>query len=961
MSEVYTIQAGVPFLDALAHGLLARHPLDGDPFALADVTVFLPTQRAARALEDAFVLYLAKRGPGALLLPRLKALGEADEEELALAATGEAPEIPPAISHSHRLLRLAQCLRRLAASLEEALSWAQSLARFLDEVLIEEADLSQIAAAVPEALAAHFGASREFLRILAEHWPAILEEDGVVERAQRRRLLLDAQSRALQAKPAGVIYVAGSTGTVPATRRLMQSVLELPRGALILPGLDRVLDDRSWAAIDDSHPQSGLKQLLIALNRSRAEILDWPYAEEAPAARARSQLLAEILRPAPTTESWAQAFAAHSLKEALNGVSLLIARDRAEEARAIALALRETLEWPEMSAALVTPDRALARRVAAELGRWGVTVDDSAGVPLLETREARLLRLLLAALHAELAPVPLLALLKHPSVLLEESEATHARAVCALERSALRGPRPVPGIEILRTSEPAAMALLARLEAALRPLTTLARETVPAARWVEALCAAGEACAARLWTGATSEALATLLAEIGAAKGPDLTRSEFSALFEQAGRGRAVRPRARTHPRLAIWGPLEARLQSADLLILGALNEGVWPAIADIDPWANRAMRKAMGMSPPERWIGLSAHDFASLAASSRVMLTAAEKIDGSPARPSRFLMRLENFLGGRKEAEKRMGAPHGAWARQIVSVARYRPVASPQPTPAWALRPRKFSITEIKTLRRDPYAIFARRILKLEPLEPLGAEVGPREMGTLFHAILKDFVEQFPDALPGDAERVLIELADRHFAAGEFAPELSLLWRRRFARAARRFLDWERAHRVGARAVAVEIKGAIELPLKPSPIVLRGQIDRIDADRVSGALHILDYKTGAVPSEDQVVAMLDPQLALGALLALRGGLDLHAETVDRLSYLGVGGGKRAIESPKFTDCVPELIAETERGLLALLARYDEPATPYLSWPLRERVKDKGDFDLLARVAEWRIAGGAEE
>jgi ATP-dependent helicase/nuclease subunit B len=372
-------------------------------------------------------------------------------------------------------------------------------------------------------------------------------------------------------------------------------------------------------------------------------------------------------------------------------------------------------------------------------------------------------------------------------------------------------------------------------------------------------------------------------------------------------------------------------------------------------------MRKAMGMGPPERWIGLAAHDFAALAASSRVMLTAAEKIDGSPARASRFLMRLQNFLAGQAGDDLAAAAPHGAWARQIVSVARYRPVAPPRPTPPVDMRPRKFSITEIKTLRRDPYAIFARRILKLEPLEPLDAEVGPREMGTLFHAILKDFVEYYPDRLPQDAERVLIGVADRHFAASGFAPEQALLWRRRFARATLRFLDWERAHREFARAVAVEIEGAIELPLDSAPITLRGRIDRIDADRKSGALHILDYKTGGVPSEDQVLAMLDPQLALGALLALRGGLDVHTETVDRLSYLSVGGGKRAIESPKLAQGVPELIAETERGLLALLARYDEPSMPYLSWPLRERVRDRGDYDLLARVAEWRVAGGAEE
>jgi ATP-dependent helicase/nuclease subunit B len=505
-----------------------------------------------------------------------------------------------------------------------------------------------------------------------------------------------------------------------------------------------------------------------------------------------------------------------------------------------------------------------------------------------------------------------------------------------------------------------ALNLIAALEVVLSSLMNIAGRTASVSKWAAALGAAGEALAPKFWVGPAGDAMSELLAEIGAASGPPLTLKDFGVLLAEAARGRAVRPRARAHPRLAIWGPLEARLQSADLIILGALNEGVWPAIPDVDPWANRAMRKAMGLSPPERWVGVAAHDFEALAAAHHVLLTAAERVDGSPSRPSRFLMRLQNFLSPRGGRALLAPPPHAGWARQLVRAEVYRPVAPPAPKPPVVMRPRKFSITEIATLRRDPYAIYTKHVLRLKPLEPIDADTLARDRGNLLHAILEKFVRAYPDALPADARAAFDKIAAAQLAQEQIEPEAAPLIRARLSRAATKYLEWEVTHRLSARPLDQEAKGAIDLPVPGGTVRLTGRIDRIDADRATGAALIFDYKTGRTPSKRQVEAMLEPQLPLGALIALKGGLETaHPRAVMRLAYLQIGGGAGEIEEPRFDDAQP-LIDETWAELLKLLASYDDQAKPYRSWAIREREHDRGDYDLLARLAEWRNSGGDE-
>ncbi|MCB2102520.1 MAG: double-strand break repair protein AddB, partial [Rhodobacterales bacterium] len=656
---------------------------------------------------------------------------------------------------------------------------------------------------------------------------------------------------------------------------------------------------------------------------------------------------------------------------ALEGVSRLVAPTPREEAGAIALAFREVLETPGRTAMLVTPDRGLARRVAAEMRRWGVEIDDSAGRPLDRTPTGVMLRLVAEAAAQELAPVPLLSLLKHPLAGLGWDVATTRRNVRALERAVLRGVRPAPGLPGLHGAlkgDPQHDGLLKVLESALqRFLTLLAAETVEITELLRAHVAAAEALATtddvagpdRLWAGEGGEAAAAFVADLAEAAptlGPIAGR-DYPALFEALMGGRVVRPRFGTHPRLTILGLLEARLQSADLMILGGLNEGTWPPEPAASPWMSRPMMAHFGLPLPERRIGLTAHDFVQAACAPRVMLTRAERVDGTPTVPSRWLVRLEALLddAGRAAFDAdprllhwldRLDRPEGDPA----------PLPPPLPRPPVAARPRTLYVTHVETWVRDPYAFYAKHVLGLRTLDPVDQEPGPAQRGILVHDILGDFMQNTPDGTLED----LLAAGERAFAAQGDRPGLRAFWWPRFARAAKTLMDFEAAWRAEGWAPAVvEEEGSLALP--DLAFTLKAKADRIDR-KPDGTIAVMDYKTGQVPTKKAVETGLSPQLTLEAAIAREGQFPgLPKGTVAALLYLAMGGGKSApVPGPLKLD--PEAEADKAlAGLKRMITRYDFEDTPYPSRPKVQFQFREGDYDHLARVREWGADGDGDD
>ena len=675
----YSIEPGRPFLADLAQNL--ADAAGDDPLSLADVEIFLPTRRAVRALREAFVS-VARQGK-ASLLPRIRPLGDVDEDEFALdeEAGDDAIDLPPAISSLERrlvLARLVAAADRAFAGQENwpaALAAAKELAALLDSFYAEEVDFSVLQTLAPAQHAAHWERSLSFLKIATEMWPAYLDAAGRMDPSARRAKLIDLQTERLQKlQPQTPVIIAGTTGSAPAVARLMGVASRLPKGAVILPGLDRALarDAKAWAAIadEDAHPQAGLKALLEKLKINPSDVRAWPVG----GASRRSALLSLALRPASATDDWremvVEARAADSgLKNASAGLSLVTAPDEEAEANAIALMLREALETPDRTAMLVTPDRNLSRRVAAKMRRWDVAVDDSAGIPFANSPCGTYLRLASVWMASPSDPAAAIALAQHPLAGFGLDDRSRRRALAAFNEAA-RGLAPKATVNGLRekinqshraeTAEPIAAALeRACAHSPESAKASFAAHLSALIRIAEDIAANNEeAGAERLWRGEDGEAGALLLADLSAMAETlgEISANDFVPAFAQMIAGAAVRRRAPAHPRLSILGPLEARLQSADLVILGGLNEGVWPGDAGSDPFLSRPMRKEIGLPSLERRIGLAAHDFAQLAAARTVTLTRPARTGGAPAKPSRWIVRLRNILEG-AEAMKPLDA----------------------------------------------------------------------------------------------------------------------------------------------------------------------------------------------------------------------------------------------------------------------------------------------------------------
>lgn len=1035
-SRIFTVPAGHPFLVALARAILAGDlPMPGgvapDPLTLPDYTLLLPTRRAARALHDAF---LKVGGGRAMLLPRIRPIAEGQEDLVLLESVADQDllsehedDIPPVISELERRLVLTRLVmawseaqRRVEAVGDElapftgasartpaqAARLGADLARLMDAVETENASLAGLEDLVPETLSEHWQKTLEFLKIVTETWPAYLAERGLSSpMARRNRLVLAEAARLAARPPAGPVIVAGVTGSVPATAELMRAVGRLAHGAIVLPALDQALDAETWAALtegDPGHPQHGLHALLDQLGHAREDVAALPGSDVPPARALRNAVVAEAMRPAAATVRW-RTFASSvdkaAVSQALIGVSLIEAPRAQDEAEAIALILREVLETPGRTAALVSPDRLLGRRVATRLESWGVRVDDSAGRPFAKTVPGAFLDLIIEAVDSDFPPAELMALLKHPLTRLGLPVGQARRAARALEIAAFRTMylgRGLAGVEaaLERAAREAgsgvrrdravrrlwdkdwtaARDLVRRLQVATAPLTAhfSNQEPTPLAALASAHIAVAEALArpaddeqgSLLWQGEAGEVAAKLFAGLmdESMPAPHLAAADYAEFYRSLIAGESVRPRVPVHPRLFIWGPFEARLQQADVMVLGSLNEGTWPAAADPGAWLNRPMRKVLGLPAPEQEIGRAAHDFTTFLGADKVVLTRALKIDGAPTVPSRWLMRLRALLDGLGMDDALTARePWLAWARARNHAGQRRPVPAPEPRPPLALRPRRASVSDVERWIENPYAIFARHVLGLEELSQLGAEPGPREKGQIVHEALSRFAGRFPERLPDnvagellrDAENVLQELAGH--------PRVAAFWLPRLVRFAEWFAQTEAPRRRYVDRLVAEVGGELVLAAPAGPFTLRARADRVDATR--DGLIITDYKTGALPTDKAVLMGSAPQLPLEAAIARAGGFErVEARSVAALRYIRATGAEPAGEERIVnTDDVGALATGAIQGLERLVARFDNAATPYRAV---RRARFKYDYDTyahLARVSEWSGARGEED
>ncbi|KWT70646.1 hypothetical protein APY04_0926 [Hyphomicrobium sulfonivorans] len=1041
-ARVFTVPSGRPFLYSVAHAILSGDLAGATgkpptPLELPDITLLLPTRRATRSMQEAF---LSAAGGRALTLPQIRPISASEEDATLLAGLAgpgtlgtDALDLPPAASEIERRLVLTMLVQRWSEAIRsaggdaahlsdhavaagantpaQAAHLAAELARLMDMIETENVPLDRLATLVPDEYAAHWQDTLKFLEIITAFWPAHLEEKQLLSPAERRNraILLQAEQLA-KLPPKGPVIVAGVTGSVPATVELMRAVAQLPEGAIVLPGLDLYLDTESWNAIahHPEHPQFGFHKLLTALGVQRSDVQMLPGTETLPILHERDALISEMMRPSSTTAKWRRYVAStmpDAVRNALDGMSLIEAPTAQDEAETIALILREAAETPGRTAALISPDRLLARRVAVRLEAWGIRVDDSAGRPFAKTPPGTFLDLVVATAAEDFAPAAVMALLKHPLARLGLDAFTIRRSARALELIAFRDVYLGSGIDgiadalemaranvdegrrrqraVKRLWEEdwaAAHTLVDLLREAYAPLTEsfADRDEQPLAQLAEAHIAAAEAIcrlpedadaddgSSPLWREEAGRAGASFFAGLIAPEAPQLSvrAHDYADLYRSLISAENVRQHVAVHPRLAIWGPFEARLQQPDIVILGSLNDGTWPEAADPGPWLNRPMRAELGLPSPEEKIGYAAHDFTSQLGAPRVYLTRAEKIDGVPTVPSRWLMRMQALLSGLGVSDAlNSDKPWLGWARMRDHIGNRIRLNAPAPCPPVDMRPRRISVTRIDQWLANPYAIFASEILNLESLPELGADPTNALRGSVVHEIMNRFAAKFPDQLPDNIHGELTAMAQDTLANYAQNPRIKAFWQGRFERFAQWFAEHEPQWREGMERIVSEVSGRLIIEAPAGPFTLSARADRIDVR--SNGIVIVDYKTGGIPAKKSVLDGTSPQLSLEAAIAQSssGFAKVPNGAVAGLRYIRATGaeppGEQLFIDPSEAD-LNQVVASVLANVTALISQFDNPATPYRALRRPGFTYLYDDYAHLARVAEWSMPGEDE-
>ncbi len=966
--RLFALPPGVDFAAALVKGLLARHG-DLPPQDFARIRLIVNTERMRRRVTE-----ILAAGP-ARLHPQIETLSS-------LVGGPEALAFPPAVSPLRRRLEISQFVDRLLAA-EPSLGpraalfdLSDSLARLLAEMHGEGVTPEAIRRLDVSDISGHWARSLRFLNIIAPFF----ESAGTTsdpESLQRALFSLLAQKWRAN-EPSDPVILAGSTGSRGATLILMEAIARLSQGAVVLPGFDFDLPEAVWqgmghALYSEDHPQYRFKVVMDRLGVGNADVQAWSDAS-APNPE-RNKAISLALRPAPVTDQWRiEGPRLSDLSKAMSEVTLIEAPSPRAEAETIALRMRLAIDEGK-TAALITPDRMLTRQVAAALDRWNIAPDDSAGQPLHLSPPGRFLRHVADILADALSSEALLVLLKHPLAASGEDRGNHLVWTRELELYLRRKgvPSPSPADLLVwaeRSGGPRAgrenwakwvgEAFCDRRQAGRAPLADLVSAHLGLAEAI-ASGPAGQP-STDLWDKATGRKAKEVVSDLAAnadAAG-EMSAGDYAVLFSSLLREVEERDRDSGHPQALILGTLEARVQSADLVILGGMNEGTWPEAPAPDPWLNRRMRVEAGLLLPERRIGLAAHDFQQAVAAPEVWISRAIRSNEAETVASRWINRLTNLLsglgpnGGARALED-MRARGKDWiARADAEVAPQKkilPAKRPSPRPPTNHRLTELSVTQVQRLIRDPYAIYAERILRLRALDPLSPSADAPLRGTIIHGMLHRFVFEGPSPEAEGAREALIGIAREELEAHCPWPTVRRMWLAKFAEAADWFLETETERRRIGSPLIGETSGHIEIAAPR--VKLKAKPDRIDR-QPDGAVMIYDYKTGKVSSVPQQIAF-DKQLLLQAAMAEQGAFTAAGKArVAGAEFIALG--TRKIVPAPMEQCP---VDETWAFFLKLLRHWADVKNGFSARQAMSSTKDKSYYDHLARFGEWNTSDSA--
>lgn len=971
MGKIYNINAEKSLVDVLAERFFALYK--DKPEELAEVLFLLPSRRACQNLKEAFV---RQNGSAPTILPQIRPIADAENDEIYLSENRDFSfEIPPAVPPFYRTLVLTKMIMQKPQkwglgniSTAQAYALAQNLAELIDLTKEHELSFDNIANIVREEYAEHWQQILQLLTIITVHWPKILQEEGFVDSSTRKISLLREQLKIWQQNsPMQKIVIAGTTAGFPLLKKLIKVVLNFTNSEVYLYGIDNYLSENDWEKVDENHPQFELKELLSFLELKRSDILPLESSKITP----KERFVSEIMRPASTTSEWQKIVHNKFQNSDFDYLKILNCTDLRQEAYAISLIMREVLETPEKTAALITTDRNLARRTVAELKRWNIIADDSSGQPLHLSPIGIYLRLIINVLEQNFSQVSLLALLKHPFTKCNLPADEYKIAVYHIEQK-WRNNKTAQNLSSEQEN------LLNYLYATLKPLNDLyIAPQLNFAQLFEAHIKAAEKLADTpqksgdkiIWRQEAGITAAKFVAEFSTQAQilGNIPSNDYAKMLAAILSERTVRVQFGQHPRLKILGPIEARLQHFDITIIGEANEGKWPQAPQADMWMSRPMKKKFGMPLPERAIGVAAADFAHLLHGKKVYITRAEKDGGTPTAKSRWLLRLETVLAANyadlpeKEIKNAYefiyDKKYVSWAKNLERASTeeiaFHKLLPPAPKPPLYARPRKLSAGKFAEWMADPYSIFARYILKLYPLDKLDKPLNAADYGNLIHDMLSEFNNKYPATYPPKEKAVkeLEQIALKLLEERTVPPETAAFWKPNIAAAIEWIAETEEKYRQNIKLLHNEVCGKFIYQAKGGDFALEARADRVE-ETVDGKINIIDYKTGSTPNTKAVISGYSPQLSVEAIIAENGGFPtVKAAQINSVSYWKIG--------KEVTELKPENSAEAiknaEQKIKNLIEVFDDENTPYYSHPNPAQSSSNADYEHLSRYLEWSI------
>ena len=1035
----------LPFLETLADSLIGGKLISGWPdsdlvYSLSTATIYLPTKRSADRLAKLIQLHTKAQ---AAFIPKIITIGDIDEDlkniadedavDKLLAANSVVPEISPLkrrLILTKLILAWAKQLQfslddnstgsltrrslntyvevgkkgfSVGATINDGLALSDALGYLIDTLVIYKKTWQDVHLLLPQDLSdEYWRISKDFLKIAAEAWPKYCKQEGVMDAAERRDLIISKEAERLSAnQPQTPFIIAGSTGSMPSTAKLIRSISQLPYGAVILPGIDQYIDNESWEILTDKkdqtisagHPQAQLSKLINLIGVRRQDVV--ALSQTSKTLGVREIFLSECMRPSDTTHLWAtrdQRLSEAQIRDAISGISIIEAENEREEALAVAMALRSALEVPGKTAALITPDRSLARRVSAELLRWNIFTNDSAGTPLHQTSIGSLTSLLATAIIERFSSISLLSLLNHPDATFGLNPDIVKRGIKTIDIGLCRSPlssqdidgllmilkavrksdwhdhEPLPKRRLTSDDWNAAGIILEKIRILFEPFRNLQNTDVREffnllAKTLKIVVSSIENIDRIYYLDGSTE-LHRLFDTIQNFVDLDLNVpiSSYPSLVERLMAPETLSNQSPSHPRINILGLLEARLLRFDLVILGGLDEGIWPPEGRSDPFLNRPWREELGLPTPERRIGQTAHDFISALGVDEVIITRALKRAGSPTIASRFIQRI-NAVAGEVifKSMIQRGQNILKHTGKIDEADLTANSSQPRPVPPQRLLPKKLSVTEIETLRRDPYSIYAKHVLKLDKLENIGYMIGARERGNLYHLILARFSEKWPFTLPDDPLKEFFIICDDILSSDENQIMLDAFEKARLRETGNWYIQWEQLRRKYTIApIAVERRGALTVVLpRGGQFTLSGQADRIEL-LDNGEFCIIDYKTGAIPSRAQVQTGFSPQLTLEAAMLKRNAFSgLSGFRTRDLIYVKIGsktgGDESSAKNSKSSADYDTLVEQHFSEFIKLIDDHWNGSRPFYSRPHLQFSTDSGKYDHLARFYEWAL------